>query len=216
MFKDIIETRKRTALLYEAIETVMTMLERAERMFGIVCTCVLTGEETVVDVDQEDRDINAGERLVRRLILQHLTLNPDQDLPTSLALLSVVHDVERVGDYAKNLVELNQWGKLCEGDRPYGQQCREIHQLIQPCFGQILEALREDETEAARQAMRQHEIIKQRTDVFLKTVMEAVDDQREAVLYTLISRYLRRTSAHLSNIASSIVNPFDRISGKEV
>ena len=215
MFKDVIETRKRTALLYEAIEEVITMLERTERMFGVVCASVLTGDKVVVDVEREDRDINAGERLVRRLILQHLTLNPDQDLSTSLALLSVVHDIERVGDYAKNLVELNQWAHLFEGDSLYAQQCRDIHQLIEPCFGQILEALREDEAEVARKVMRQHEIIKQQTDVFLKNVMESVDDQQAAVLYTLVSRYLRRTSAHLSNIASGIVNPFDRIAGKE-
>ena len=63
--------------------------------------------------------------------------------------------------------------------------------------------------------MRQHEDIKARTDAFLKNVMETVGDQQEAVLYTLVSRYFRRTSAHLSNIASSIVNPFDRITGKE-
>lgn len=215
MFENIIKSRKRTALLYDAIEEVIAMIERAEHIFSIAWESILSGESTTIDVKQEDQNINLGERLVRRYILQHLALNPDQDLPTSLALLSVVHDVERVGDYAKNLIELNQWSMLVEKDNEYAQQCRELHQIISPCFGQILEALRHSNTDLARQVMRHHEVIKQRTDTLLENIMATEGNKREAVLYTLISRYLRRTSAHLSNIASSIVNPFDQISGKE-
>jgi len=32
-----------------------------------------------------------------------------------------------------------------------------------------------------------------------------------AVIYTLLSRYLKRVSSHLKNIASSVVNPFPRM-----
>jgi phosphate uptake regulator len=35
------------------------------------------------------------------------------------------------------------------------------------------------------------------------------------VPYALAARFLRRISAHLSNVASSVANPFDRVSGKE-
>ncbi len=215
MFKNIIETRKRTALLYDAIEEVLNMIERAERMFGVSCGTLLSEDQVEVDVDREDRDINAGERLVRRMLFEHLTLNPDQDLPTSLSLLSVVHDVERIGDYAKSLAELNQWSELCSGEEKYARMCCEIHEMIAPLFGQVLEALRESNGDVARQAMRRHVEIKARTDAFVEAVMQDTDS-KEAVLYTLASRFLRRTSAHLSNVASSVVNPLDRITGKEV
>ena len=214
MFKDIIETRKRTALLYDAIEVVLTMIERAERMFGAVGQ-PLDQLEQVVDIDQEDRDINAGEQMVRRMVMQHLVLNPDQDLSTSLALISIVHDIERMGDYAKNLTALNQWSKLCSGEGPYPQLYREIHGAITPLFPQVLEALREDNAAVARQVMQRHEGIKVRTDDFITVVMDDDGAQREAVLYTLASRFLRRTSAHLSNVASSITNPLDQVTGKE-
>ncbi|NKB66882.1 MAG: hypothetical protein GKR89_07475 [Candidatus Latescibacteria bacterium] len=214
MFKDIIETRKRTALLYDAIEEVITMIERAERMFGAVGQ-PLDQQELAVDIDQEDRDINAGEQLVRRMVMQHLVINPDQDLSTSLALISIVHDVERMGDYAKSLAELNQWHELCSGEGPCPQLYREIHGMITPLFPQVLEALREDNAATGSQVMQQHEQIKVRTDEFVAVVMDDDGAQREAVLYTLASRFLRRTSAHLSNVASSMTNPLDRITGKE-
>ena len=192
------------------------MLERAQHMFGASCGTLLSCDnaDMDVDVDREDRDINAGERLVRRMIFQHLTINPEQDLPTSLALVSIVHDVERLGDYAKNLTELNRWSDLCAGDTDCSRMCREIHEMIAPLFGQVIEAFRKSDTEVARQVMRRHVEIKERTDVFVESVMH-YPDSKEAVIYSLASRFLRRTSAHLSNVASSLVNPLDRISGKE-
>jgi len=46
-------------------------------------------------------------------------------------------------------------------------------------------------------------------------LMEKVDGPREAAVYALASRYLRRISAHMANIASSLVNPLDQVTGKE-
>ena len=37
---------------------------------------------------------------------------------------------------------------------------------------------------------------------------------RDAVIMALTVRFLKRISAHLSNLASSVVNPFDRIGFK--
>jgi Na+/phosphate symporter len=216
MFKNILGRRKRTALLADATDEVLSMLERARRMFEVGCSPELKNEETAAQVDRDDRDINAGERLVRRMVFEHLTINPDQDLPTSLALISIVHDVERLGDYAKSLVELNRWGELWSGEERYAQLCCEIHQTIAPLYGQVQEALRQSDAELARQVMRQHEEIKGRTDAFVEAVMQDASSGQKTVLYTLASRFLRRISAHLSNVASSVANPLDRVGGKEV
>ena len=215
MFKNIMETRKRTALLYDAIEEVLNMLERTQRMFNVSCGTLMSEESLDVDVDREDRDINAGERMVRRMVFEHLTINPDQDLPTSISMLSIVHEVERLGDYCKSLTELNQWRELATGEGSYSTTCRTIHQMIAPLFDEVLEALRESDTDLARKVMRRHVEIKEQTDLFVESVM-GNPDSKEAVIYTLASRFLRRISAHLSNVASSVVNPLDRISGKEV
>jgi len=37
----------------------------------------------------------------------------------------------------------------------------------------------------------------------------------DAVPFVLAARFLRRTSAHLSNVAYSVVNPFDELPNKE-
>ena len=211
MFKDLLG-QKRT-LVHDAIDEVVTMLERAESMFGLVCGKLL---ENGVDVDigQSDEDINMGERMVRRMVFQHLMVNPHQDLPASLSLISIVHDVERIGDYAKSLLELNQWLNLCAAEGCYCAMCREIHGEIMPFFGLTLKALRDSAPDAAREVMEKHLEVKKRTDDLLKAAMEDEDAGRDAVLFTLTSRYLRRVSGHLSNVSSSVVNPLDQLAAR--
>jgi phosphate transport system protein len=213
MFKDILEARKRAGLLVDAFDEIISMLERAQRMFKAAGQTLVSqedqGEQLVIDRD--DRDINAGERLVRRLVLQHLSVNPSLDLSTSLVLLSIVHDIERIGDYAKNLTELSRWDVTDEE-----AECNRIHAMVTPMFEQMLDALRREDADTARQVMRQHETVKKQTDEALDALMATEGDRRHGVVNALALRFIRRTSAHLSNVASGLANPLDRVGSKEV
>ena len=56
---------------------------------------------------ERDGEVNELERTIRRQVVTHLAVpGSDADLPYSLLLISLVKDVERLGDYAKNLAEL--------------------------------------------------------------------------------------------------------------
>ena len=92
--------------------------------------------------------------------------------------------------------------------------CREIHAEIMPFFGLTLKALRDSDPDAARKVMEKHLEVKKRTDDLLKAAMEDEDAGRDAVLFTLTSRYLRRVSGHLSNVSSSVVNPLDQLAAR--
>ena len=212
MLKDILQSRKRSVLVRDALNEILAMVERTEHMFGTACQVLLRGADAVGDaVAKEDREVHMGERLARRFVVEHLVTNPQQDLPTSLAILSIVHDAERLGDYCKSLVELGRWGSLHTEGNKYTAMCEEIHQMIVPLFGLTAKALREEDTGAAQEVMQRHTEIKARTDALLAAAMDDPDADRETTLHVLASQYLRRTSAHLSNIASSVVNPLDQV-----
>ena len=215
MLKELLSKQK-SSLVYEAIEEILKMLEGAGRMFAISCDFDSSDEESAQILAQSDREINMGERLVRRLIFQHLTVNPQYDLPASLAILSIIHDVERLGDYAKSLFELNQWGDLCSKGSLHRKRYAEIRVLVEPLFSSTMDALGYDDADAAREIMRKHENIKSLTDDFVSDLVQNSESGPDAVLYALASRFLRRTSGHLSNVASSITNPLDRVGGKVV
>jgi phosphate uptake regulator len=81
-------------------------------------------------------------------------------------------------------------------------------------FSLLLEALPSNDEAKAREVMSEHWWISRRCDEInsaLITGEEPTLPCREAVTTVLYARFLKRTSAHLMNISSSLVNPFDRI-----
>ena len=216
MLKRFFGGRDRAPLVDDARDEIIAMLEHSRHMFDAACSALLAGEDVVVDaVRAEDREVHVEERLARRLIVSHLTVSPEQDLPASLAIFSITHDAERIGDYAKSLLELNAWSDLCSRESRHAAMCGDIHQMISPLFDQTIAALRDDSAELAREVMRTHAAVKEQTDAALATTMADAGADRGTFLYTLASRYLRRVSAHLSNIASSIANPLDQVAHNE-
>lgn len=215
MFKEIIDTQKRTSLLYDALQEGLKMMEEGERMFAASCASLVSGEPPQLDIARSDRDINAGERLVRRMIFQHLTLNPKQDLPASLALITVIYDMERIGDYAKSLLELRAAGMVLgeEGAADTEGFCA-LRDMIQPLFAKTCTAFVESDAALAREVMAIHEQVKTRVDELTASASAAIQAGAMTPLFPLAARFLRRVSAHLSNVASSVVNPLDQIAGK--
>ncbi len=197
-------------LLDQALKETVTMLEKAQQLFGIAWETLTEGTDSA-QMSQLDQDINAGERLVRRLVIEHLTMNPKQDLPTSLTLVSIVHDIERLGDYAKSIAELTGMSATRLSSDGLGQRCREIQAEILPMFQLAIDGIRENDEGRAKDLMQRHRETKARTD---RVALDALNTKQTIpadLLAVLVSRYLRRISAHLSNVVSSIVNPFDLI-----
>ena len=64
-----------------------------------------------------DKKINEFERDVRRKVMTHLAVGGKEDIGSGLVLVSVVIDIERIGDYTKNIYDLalNHPKKLTSG-----------------------------------------------------------------------------------------------------
>ena len=214
MFKEIIDTNKRTSLLYDALQEALKMMEEGERMVAASCESLVKDEPPQLDVARSDRDINASERLVRRMIFQHLTLNPQQDLPASLALITVIYDMERIGDYAKSLLELRGSGMVLQAGGADTEGFCSLREMISPLFAKTCTAFVESDAGLAREVMAVHEQVKTRVDELTASASEAIQKGQMTPLFPLAVRFLRRVSAHLSNVASSVVNPLDQIASK--
>jgi len=196
-------------LLGDAIEETCRMIVESEHMFAASMAALLDGQEPSIDVVEKDENIDMGERMVRRLVFQHIMMNPDQDLPSALALVSVVHDAERIGDYNKSLLYLAQWRTDSFLQHAQVQVCADIRKMIEPMFGQSLRAIQEGDATEARKVMNQNRVVKEKTHHIQEALMQNMGGGREDVVCSSCAQYLRRISAHLSNIASSIANPFD-------
>lgn len=210
MFKQLFGSGKRSSLVEAAFDDVTKMLQQSAKMLDLSLATLLDNEDLEVDLEDMDDVVDEGERMVRRTILQHLSVNPEQDLVASLILVSMVQDAERVGDFARGLGEVVQ---LARGPREgaFAEELRTLSQRIRPMFEVCEAAFRQDDSELALRVMTEHSEVKKAIKEYTARVAASDLTADMAVVYATGARILRRISAHLSNIASSVVQPYDRI-----
>jgi phosphate uptake regulator len=212
MFKDLLSRREKTKLLYQAFKETEKMLQREVKMFSAAVDSLMLDKPADIDIPCYDKEINLGERMVRRMIVEHLTFNPKQDLPASLVLISIVIDIERIGDYTKSILEIADLYKGTLVSGKYADYCAKMKDDIIEMFYFTIDAFIKSDMQKAQKVMDMHQNIKTTCDDILSSLFQEKKMQRERIItVTLVSRYYRRVSAHLSNIVSSVIQPFDKI-----
>jgi phosphate uptake regulator len=210
MFERIFGTGPRSTLIEAAFDDISSMLEQGRGMMSLAVGALLGNQPLGVDLDELDDRLDESERMVRRTVLEHLAVNPQQDLVASLVLVSMVQDAERLGDFANGLAELI---KLAKGPRtgPFAKRLRALAERVDPQFVACESSFREADVEVARRVMATHAELRGQFSRYVADVAASDLPPDMAVVYAGAASMLRRISAHLANIASSVVLPYDRI-----
>lgn len=210
MFRKIFAIWKREGLLNQALAS-------TERMFTLASENYDTATEELIEnldvkranIYMTDQKINECEKEVRRKVLEHLTLNPKQDLSSSLILITVVKDLERIGDYVKNIVELAYHYPSKMEKNKYTTELIEISNRMSGVLKDSLRVFMEADVEEAKKYYTFHREVTKKTDAMTEKLLEEKKIKtREAVVYALFARYLKRIAAHLANILTTVINPF--------
>ena len=93
-----------------------------------------------------------------------------------------------------------------------------IENVVDDMFKNVLPALKESDEERARDVMEAHSRVAEMVekDIVLLRKGEALEGRSgHAVTTALYLRFLKRVSAHLKNVATSVVNPYYRIGFRE-
>ncbi len=171
---------------------------------------LLDNRELEVDLESMDDVIDEAERMVRRSVLEHLNVSPQQDLVASLILSSIVQEAERIGDFARGLAEIAALAKEPR-DGPFAEKLRALAVRLRPLFEQCEEAFREDDVVIARALMVSHRELKAELTSYVREIADSDLTADMALVYGISATMLRRISSHLSNIVSTVIQPFDRI-----
>ena len=170
------------------------------------------------DANAQDRvhktaaEVNALERVIRRSLMTHLAIPGNSaDAPYSLLLMSLVKDVERLGDYAKNLSEIVEIGPNV---LPEGQELDELKTIrqqvesaYQACANVVLSSRRGEATELIQKGRE----TARRCDRLVTTIGQRDYDAATTTAFILGTRYYKRINAHVLNVLSSVVMPLDKI-----
>ena len=127
-------------------------------------------------------------------------------------------DIERIGDITKNIVELASAHEAIFHGGEIKGEIAAIEATVSQMFDALIPSLEDSDVDRARQIIGDHQIVADRVedcirDMIAGKVLEA--DSGTAVTAALYLRYLKRVSAHLKNVATSVVNPFYRIGFRE-
>ena len=218
--KEIYEIWRKDSSLKQALNDSHAMLERTDRMFRESVQSLRESDtaEIGIDIYEEDQVVNRYQQEVRRKILRHLAITGGVNVVPGLILTSIVIDIERIGDYTKNIMELAvaHPGKLRAGK--YEADVAKIEEAVARMFDGIVSILKTTDKEAARRLIGENVWIRKRCDEIDLDLIKGRDESLgsgDAVAVALYVRYLKRIGAHLLNILSSVVNPFERIGYRE-
>jgi len=216
MFRFLRDMLEPDNLLHQAFEATSTMLNEDFSMFKESIRSLRQSDtaELQFDIFAADKKINKYEREVRRKVLTHLAVARPSDVSPGLVLISVVGDVERIGDYTKNIAELAAAHPTRLSGNRYEERLVQVERIITDKFAQVTEAYAKSDEALATRLMTEHRDISAWCDLVTNELIispPAGIPAGEAVALALYTRFLKRVSSHLTNIVSSVVNPFPRI-----
>ncbi len=220
MWKELIGAFKKDNLYQQALAEACDMLETDGKMFEASVESLRHSDtvDIAVDIYGLDKKINRAERDVRKKVMTHLVISGGAELAHGLALVSVVIDIERIGDYTKNIHDLARRHPARLDAGPLEPLLSEIESGIADAFRATIRAFKDNNEDLAREVMAEYkEEHSSNCEKIIDKVIEGQIDlsPADAATVALYTRYLKRIGSHSRNIATSIVNPFHRIGYKE-
>ena len=218
MLDRVISLWRSEDLLSQAWEESFQMMVLSNEMFSAAIRYLRRGEKikTLKNLKKRDREINEFQKSVRKKVVTHFSVSQKvEDFPSGLVLLNIVVDVERLGDYTKNILDL----AIHYPDPLVSEDClnslKEIEDDILSRFTDTLTAIEQQDEKLAKKLLKSYR--KSFSNISDKIVNDGISgkqgykDQKEAASVTLYARYLKRVGGHLKNITTTMLNPYEEI-----
>ena len=213
MVLDFFRGRRSGTAMEEVEATIVQMMRDGRDVYDAATAAVFGGgksKETKREVKGTDRKINASEREVRRALMTHSAVTGDVDLPLVLAYMSVVKDVERVGDYSKNLYDLAKLG-IDFSAAEDGDELKHYRDAVSQLISDAADAFETRDVERARALVAKADGFLDEYDDHVVAQARSEAPATEAVPRALFFRFLKRITAHVMNLMTSLVLPVDQL-----
>ena len=191
---------------------VQRMVTDARHTFDLAMNAVTGGSVASVadEVRRTDRQINVTEMEIRRELVVHFSVHAGGDATEMLVFMNMVKDLERIGDYNKNVFDLAEEGvSFAEADdleRILGFR-DEISSRI-ALMGEIL-TVRDEER--ARAYIARSDELRREFDTLVNGLVHSTEPALHAVPRALLYRFLKRITAHSMIVVPAVVMPVARL-----
>jgi phosphate transport system protein len=161
---------------------------------------------------KQDVAINKLERKIRKRVIAHLSFPGNQpSVPYCLLLMSLVKDVERIGDYAKNLMETVD---LRGGPPPSDEMMAELAEIragVEETFAATANVFTQSDRDRAVDLIDEGKSLAGRCDALVERIAKSDYEARAATAAVLGTRYYKRIGGHLLNVLTSVVMPLHKL-----
>jgi phosphate uptake regulator len=173
------------------------------------------GESEAAELEalsKRDIEINKLERGIRKQLIAHLILTRDAgDVSYCLLLMSLVKDVERLGDYAKNVAEIRSEGGAPLPDDENGAEMQAIRSAVEATYRSVNSVFATSDTRTAARLIQEGREVNRRCDQLISRVAGSSYNAATTTSLVLAARYYKRIEAHLLNILSGVVMPLHKL-----
>jgi phosphate uptake regulator len=218
-FRELYEIWRSDSALTRALYDSLAMLVEASDMFAEAIRSLRESDrgDLQFNIYEKDQIVNRYQQEVRRNVLKHLAVTGGMNVIPGLILASIVIDMERIGDYTKNITDMAVAHPKRLDTGRFEREFQGIERVVKDTFERLVPILRESKQREAKGLIDEtYWVIKKCDEIVNALIREDASEfkPKEAVCNGLYARYLKRIQAHLLNIASSVVNPFERIGFK--
>ncbi|MFC1550694.1 PhoU domain-containing protein [Candidatus Neomarinimicrobiota bacterium] len=218
MWKTILKIWTSNSLLEQAWTQSIEMLKLSNDFFNQSVDSLRGGgiKKELLKLKRRDREINQFQVDVRKKILTYLYHHADgADVNSGVILLNMVVDIERLGDYTKNILDLAVNFKKGIHSEDISKDLNAIELQVRDRFNKTIEVVEtQDETLGESLLETFREDVSRASDKIVDDILtgaQIYDGGDRTAAVALYARYLKRIGSHLKNIASTIVNPADLI-----
>ena len=189
------------------------MLDAGRHVFDTASNAFLGGTDLEVirkDLFDTDKQINRAEQQIRREIVVHASVHGATEFPACLILMSIVKDAERVGDYGKNIFDLAELVPHSPTGK-HRERLVELKNRISRLMAACREVFDAHDNDRAAELIREAQEIEDFCDDQVRQLLQKEEDIDLAAAYVLAYRYFKRVTSHTRNVASSIIQPLDKL-----
>lgn len=191
----------------------LEMLANDRHGFDLAFSALLAGADPEVvgpELRETDKKVNEGERAIRRELIVHASVHGAYHVPAILVYMSVVKDVERVGDYAKNIFDLAAQRRDL-ADSPEADELRGFASRISEMITETAIIFGGDKQNEARALVAEGDTLQDLFDARVSALVTSENPTRNDAVFAVLFRYFKRTVSHLMNVLSAVVMPVDQL-----
>lgn len=190
------------------------MLTNSSHMFDLSMNCLL-GDTNFDSVKENlystDSLINGLHKDVRKELIVHSAVNSRKlDVPLLLAYMTMSKDIERIGDYCKNIFEIAETGNsFTKGDDL--DYFISVRDKISGFIVSLQTCLSLDDESKVQELITSGAELGKEIDQKITSLLENKLEVEYPVATTLFYRYLKRIILHIVNASTAIIMPTHQI-----